>query len=89
MMSRHDEVQRELARRVCEIRTELFGEDGGAILADNLHLPHRTWMHYEWNVTIPGHVILAFMEVSGTHPHWLLTGQGKKYLRDPRLMPRA
>jgi hypothetical protein len=88
-MNRHDDVQEDLGRRVCEIRTELFGEDGGPILADVLNLPSRTWMHYECGVTIPAHVILIFIEVSGTNPHWLLTGRGNKYFRGPRSVPRA
>jgi hypothetical protein len=69
-----------LARRVHEIRRELYGEDGGPRLADVLHLPVRTWENYEAAVTIPAPVILRFIEATGASPRWLLTGQGPKYL---------
>ena len=30
--------------------------------------------------TISAQVILRFIEVTAAHPHWLLTGEGEKYL---------
>jgi hypothetical protein len=69
-----------LARRVREIRRELYGEDGRPRLADVLQLPVRTWENYEAGVAIPAPVILRFIEATGASPHWLLTGQGPKYL---------
>ncbi len=69
-----------IARRVREVRRELFGENGGPLLADILRLPHRTWINYEAGVLIPGPVILRLIEATGVSPHWLLTGQGPRYI---------
>jgi hypothetical protein len=68
-----------LGRRVQEIRWELFGEHGGPLLATEVEVPYRTWANYEAGVTIPGTVLLKFIEVTGANPHWLLTGEGEKY----------
>jgi hypothetical protein len=73
-------VKRELAERVREIREETFGEHGGPLLAEALRLPFRTWLNYEAGCTIPALVILRFIEVTNAHHHWLLTGEGEKYL---------
>ena len=70
---------RALARRVREVRRELFGEHGGPLLAEALRLPHRTWLHYESGVTIPAEVILRFIVATGANPGWLLTGEGDRY----------
>ncbi len=70
----------DLARRVREIRADFFGAHGGPLLADALQLPFRTWMNYEAGCTIPAQVILRFIEVTDAHPHWLLSGEGAKYL---------
>jgi hypothetical protein len=74
-------VRSELARRIREIREELYGQHGGPLLAQALDLPYRTWHNYESGCTIPAHSILRFIEVTDAHPHWLLTGQGEKYVR--------
>ncbi len=68
-----------LAGRLRDVRLAMYGEDGGPLLAETLGLPARTWANYESGVTIPGLVILRFIEVTGVEPHWLLTGEG---LRD-------
>ena len=68
-----------LAQRVREIREDLYGPKGARSLADILELPPETWTNYERGVIIPAQVILAFIEVTGTDPHWLLTGQGERY----------
>ena len=31
-------------------------------------------------MTIPGIVVLKLIDVTGANSHWLLTGQGEKYL---------
>jgi hypothetical protein len=67
-----------LARRIREIRQDLFGENGLPALAEALNLPARTWLNYEQAVTIPASVLLHFLEVTGTDPHWLLTGEGDR-----------
>lgn len=68
-----------LARRVREVREELFGQNGGPLLAESLHLPFRTWHNYESGCTIPAPTILRFIEVTGANPQWLLTGEGEKF----------
>lgn len=76
-------IKEDLARRVRQIRAELYGEHGGPILAEALRLPFRTWRHYEAGCTIPAQVILKFIEQTAAHPHWLLTGEGARYLDAP------
>ena len=73
-------IKADLARRIREIREELYGEHGGPLLAEALQIPFRTWHNYEAGCTIPAQSILRFIEVTKAHPHWLLTGQGEKYL---------
>jgi hypothetical protein len=76
--------QATLARRVREVREELFGAGGVPLLAEALDLPARTWSNYEAGVTIPATVILRFLEISGASPHWLLTGEGQPFLERHR-----
>jgi hypothetical protein len=73
-------VKADLARRIRQIRAELYGEHGGPLLAEALQIPFRTWLNYEAGCTIPAQSILRFIEVTEAHPHWLLTGEGEKYL---------
>jgi hypothetical protein len=79
----------DLAGRVREVREELFGEHGGPMLAELMRLPFRTWANYEDGCTIPAQVILKFIEITAAHPHWLLTGQGAKYLPAEAAAPRT
>lgn len=74
-----------LARRLQQVRIELFGEMGGPELARQLGLAQRTWSHYEAGVTLPAPVLLRFIEVTGTEPRWLLHGFGRRYKRDAAL----
>jgi hypothetical protein len=69
-----------LTRRIREIREDLYGRQSSRSLADALKLPPETWANYERGVIIPAHVILAFIEITGANPHWLLTGEGEPYL---------
>jgi hypothetical protein len=69
----------ELGRRVREVRLELYGELGGAALAEALDLPAETWTNYESGVVMPAPVILGFIELTGADPYWLLTGLGERY----------
>jgi hypothetical protein len=73
-------VKSELTQRIREVREETFGVHGGPLLSEALDLPFRTWLNYEGGCTIPAQVILRFIEVTHAHPHWLLTGEGPKYL---------
>jgi transcriptional regulator with XRE-family HTH domain len=68
-----------IAGRLRLIRSEIFGEDGGPELADQLGIPHRTWSNYETGVTIPGEFLLLFLEITGAEPKWLLCGEGLRY----------
>jgi transcriptional regulator with XRE-family HTH domain len=68
-----------LAERLREVRLDLYGDDGGPLLADALGIPAQTWANYESGVTIPGLVLLRFIDATDVKPHWLLTGEG---LRD-------
>ena len=70
------------ARRVREIRVDLYGEEGVPRLAAALHLPVPTWLNYEAGCTIPALVILRFIELTSVNPHWLLTGSGERYRDD-------
>jgi len=70
-----------LSERVRAIRRDLFGDDGDAMLAKLLRIPKRRMAQMELCGPIPGHVILAFIEVTGANPSWLLSGQGERYMR--------
>ena len=74
-------VKASLSRRLREIRQEIFGDHGGPELARRLGLPARTWYNYETGVTVPAEVLLGFIEQTGAHPIWLLTGEGPRYRR--------
>jgi hypothetical protein len=82
--SDQDRSKAAIAGRLRLIRSEIFGEHGGPELADRLGLPFRTWLNYESGVTIPGEVLLRFLEVTDSEPLWLLGGEGPKY-RTPGL----
>jgi hypothetical protein len=72
-------IKLELADRVRTIRVQMYGENGGPLLAETIGVPFRTWINYENGCTIPAQVILRFIEVTGADPHWLLTGDGQSY----------
>ena len=78
------QINIDLGRRVREIREELHGEDGVQFVAAELGLPIRTWLNYEAGVSVPGTVMLRFLELTGASPHWLLTGQGEKLRARPQ-----
>ncbi len=72
-------LKMDLANRVREIRIAMYGNHGGSMLAEALGIPFRTWHNYESGCTIPAHTILQLIEVTGAHPHWLLTGEGERF----------
>jgi hypothetical protein len=72
-----------LSERLRAIRAELFGERGGPELARRLGIPIRTWYNYESGVTVPGEVILRFVELTGVDPIWLLHGEGPRFKTSP------
>lgn len=65
--------------RLRQVRMDLYGENGGPMLAEALRLPYRTWINYESGVTVPALVVLRFIELTGACPHWLLTGEPPRY----------
>ncbi len=69
-----------LASRLRQVRLEKFGNDGTAALAEAMKIPARTWNNFEEGVAMPGLVILQFIDITGVDPHWLLTGEGERYL---------
>jgi hypothetical protein len=75
-----EEIRDALARRLRKVRAELYCEDGAAVLAALLDVPLRTWLNYEAGVTVPATVVLRFVDLTGAHPYWLLTGEGPRYL---------
>ena len=68
-----------LSQRLREVRLELFGLHGSALLASKLNLPARTWYNYEAGVTVPGEVLLGFVVLTGVSPTWILRGEGPRY----------
>jgi hypothetical protein len=70
-----------LSERVRAVRLDLFGDEGGALLASLLGIPERRVARMEMHGPIPGHIILAFIEVTGANPSWLLSGNGDRYTR--------
>jgi hypothetical protein len=72
-----------LSERLRAIRAELFGGRGGPEVARRLGIPIRTWYNYECGVTIPGEVILRFVELTGVDPNWLLHGEGPRFRTSP------
>lgn len=73
-----------LCRRLRQVRLELYGENGGPMLAEALGLPFRTWVNYESGITVPGLVMLRFIALTGACPHWLLTGELPQYSQTGR-----
>src|SRR4051812_32841036 len=71
-----------LARRVREVREQLYGADGAPALAADLGLPARTWSNYERGIPIPADVLLRFLDTTGASPRWLLSGEGDRLDRE-------
>ena len=71
------------AGRLRAIREDRFGEDGLPGLALAIGVPERTWRNYEAGVTVPGHVLLRFLDATSAEPRWLLTGRGPRYRPGP------
>jgi hypothetical protein len=78
--SEWQKIKTELARRIRLIRVDLYGENGGPLLAQALEIPFRTLHSYETGAPIPAQTILRFIELTGADPHWLLTGCGERFL---------
>jgi hypothetical protein len=86
MMTAHTErFKAAVGQRLREVRQEKYGPIGAPLLAMTLGLPLRTWLNYEAGITIPGEVLLRFIEAARVDAHWLLTGEGPKYREDGEL----
>jgi hypothetical protein len=73
----------DLSPQLRQIREDVYGEHGAPVLAEALGIPARTWVNYEAGVTVPGPLLLEFIELTGANPRWMLTGQGGQYLDAP------
>ena len=78
-----------LCRRLRQVRVELYGENGGPMLAEALNLPFRTWVNYESGITVPALVVLRFIVLTGACPRWLLTGESPQYSPTGRVACRS
>jgi len=74
-----------LAGRIRAIREELFGAEGGSSLAEAMRVPYQTWLDYESGLDIPALILLRFVAITTVHPHWLLTGNGDKFVSRTRV----
>jgi hypothetical protein len=72
-----------LSSQIRQIRQDAFGEDGVPQLSKALGVHPRSWQNYESGVNVPANLLLEFIELTGAHPHWLLTGEGDRYLHTP------
>jgi len=82
-MTRHESNRQkhmEFAERLRETRQDMYGEHGAQFLADALEIPLGTWVNYESGVMMPAQAVLQLIELTRINPHWLLTGQGQKYV---------
>jgi len=73
-------IKTDLAKRIREVRQTLYGEHGGPLLARKLGIPYRELHEYENGGTVPADAILRLIEQTGVNPHWLLTGDGARFL---------
>jgi hypothetical protein len=65
--------------RIREVRKSLYGENGGPLLAEALKISFPSLHEYESGRAIPAESLLRFIELTGVHPHWLLTGAGDRF----------
>ena len=66
--------------RLRAIRLEVFGPDGIDALAARLGVTVQAWKNIEEiGGLISAAELLAFVEVTGANPTWLLRGQGPKF----------
>jgi hypothetical protein len=71
----------DLAERIIEIRSEVFGKGRSGLLAvaSQLALPEQTWANYEAGVTIPATILIRFIVLTDVSSNWLLTGLGERF----------
>jgi hypothetical protein len=78
------------ARRLREVRVEIYGESGAPALAEVMDVPCQTWKNYEAGVAMPALIALRFLEATALSPEWLLSGDGPRYrVRHPAFQPHG
>jgi transcriptional regulator with XRE-family HTH domain len=78
-----------IAGRLRLVRQDLYG-DRWDLLADRLGVTRRRWLNYEEGVATPlAEVLLAFLELTGVEPAWLLTGDRERYRTDHQGQTRS
>jgi hypothetical protein len=68
-----------ISDRLRQIRLERFGAHGVAELARLIGIGPQEWTEYEEGAMVPAEVVLAFIDITGCCPRWLLMGHGEKY----------
>ena len=84
MDEKWESLRANLATHLRSIREELYGEHGAPLLADKVGVPQRIWHGFETGMVVPAEIILRFIEVTGSNPHWLYTGEGPRYVSSNR-----
>jgi hypothetical protein len=74
-----ERMRSNLGKRLQQIRVKLYGEHGGPKVAEQLGIPARSWYNYEVGVTVPGDLLLRFIELTSVDPLWLLHGKGERF----------
>jgi hypothetical protein len=72
----NDQADRQVARRLVELRRDHFGEHGGPLLAILVGVTQREWFGYETGSPVPRGVLRKVAEITDTHLEWLHTGRG-------------
>jgi hypothetical protein len=79
-----------IARRLREVRVEIYGESGAPALSEVVGVPCQTWKNYEAGVAMPALIALRFLEATGLSAEWLLSGDGPRYrIRHPAFQPHG
>jgi hypothetical protein len=73
------QLRREIGRRLAAIARDRHGPAGGYAMGRELGLSERSWNGYERGNTLPGEILLRFLEVTGVRPEWLLHGSRLRY----------
>lgn len=69
-----------IGERLHVVRTDLYGGNGVDELARQLGIAPQVWRNIEHiGGLITASQLLAFVELTGANPVWLLRGEGPKY----------
>ncbi len=67
-------TERELGRRIADLRRKHFGARGKAVFAERLGLPLCDYERFERGSIPPGETLVRMCELTGEDLQWLLTG---------------